>query len=204
LAENCGRERSRDVPHHPEPFYRSARKGWFVQVGKRQIPLGLDQDPKRDRKTGKPIPSQAILDRYHETMRRRDDFEEPRAPAGTSPLVVVVIDQFLEWVERRKAKRTYEWYQRHCQAFAKSIPRDLIVAKLKPFHLTSLCDAYPEWSPTTKHGLCRAVQRALRWAAKQGTIDRSPLGDVEKPEPQNRRTGTWCSRRKSTTGSSAC
>ena len=63
------------MPHHPEPFYRSARKGWFVQVGKRQIPLGIDQEPKRDRKTGRPIPSQEILDRYHETMRRRDEFE---------------------------------------------------------------------------------------------------------------------------------
>jgi integrase len=174
------------VPHHPEPFYHSARKGWFVQVGRRQIALGLDPDPKRDRRTGRPIPSQEILDRYHETMRRRDELDGPRAPAGTSPLVVVVVDQFLEWVERRKAKRTYEWYQRHCQAFAKSIPRDLTVAQLKPFHLTGLCDAHPEWSPTTKHGLCRAVQRALRWAARQGTIDRSPLGDVEKPEPQDR------------------
>src|SRR5205823_13946347 len=52
----CGRElRQRKepaMPHHPEPFYRSARKGWFVQVGRRQVPLGLDPEPRRDKKTG--------------------------------------------------------------------------------------------------------------------------------------------------------
>ena len=46
------------MAHHPEPFYRIARKGWFVQLGKRQLLLGHDADPRRDRKSGKPIPSQ--------------------------------------------------------------------------------------------------------------------------------------------------
>lgn len=175
------------MPHHPEPFYRSARKAWFVQLGKRQVPLGHDAEPRRDRKTGKPIPSQEVLDRYHETMRNRASIEEEERPArGGSPVVLVIIDQFLDWVQRRKAPRTFEWYHRHCLAFAKSVERDLTVAQLRPFHLTNLCDAHPEWSPTTKHGLCRAVQRALRWSERQGLIDRSPLGEVEKPEPQDR------------------
>jgi hypothetical protein len=51
------------MPHHPEPFYCSARKGWFVQIGKRQAPLGLDSDPRRDKKTGRPVPPQEVLDR---------------------------------------------------------------------------------------------------------------------------------------------
>ncbi len=51
------------MPHHPEPFYCSVRKGWFVQIGKRQAPLGLDSDPRRDKKTGRPVPPQEVLDR---------------------------------------------------------------------------------------------------------------------------------------------
>jgi hypothetical protein len=32
------------MPHFPKPFYRSARKAWFVQIGSRQISLGTDRD----------------------------------------------------------------------------------------------------------------------------------------------------------------
>jgi integrase len=158
------------VPHHPAPFYRSARKAWFLQLGKRQIRLAADE--------------KEAWKRYHELMAANEN-ESPPRPVDAS-LAVVVIDEFLGWVERRKARRTYEWYQRHCEEFAKSIPAGLKVSEIKPLHLTRLVDAHGDWSPTTKHGLCRAVQRAFNWAQRQGMIDRSPLGIVEKPEPQDR------------------
>ena len=143
-------KRSRHA-HHPEPFYRTARKGWFVQIGKRQVPLGRDPSPKPDRKTGKPIAPASALSAYHEIM---SDHEEPQpAPVVDATYAVVIIDQFLGWVERHKYERTHEWYQRHCQMFAKSIPRDLTIPRLKPLHLTNLCDAHADWSPTTKHGI---------------------------------------------------
>ena len=153
-----------------KPFYRESRRLWYVQLDGRQINLGSDE--------------KEAWRRYHEMMATRGR-DVPVTPVDTT-MAVVVIDLFLGWVERHKARRTYEWYQRHCQTFAKSIPVALKVVELKSLHLTRLCDRHNDWSPTTRHGLCRAVQRAFNWAQRQGMIDRSPLGMVEKPEPQDR------------------
>jgi integrase len=173
------------MPRHPEPFYRNARHGWFVQVGKRQIKLGRDPSPQRN-KEGVPVAPAPILKKYHEVMATLEEEKPPEPPPVNPTFAVEVIDTFLDWVERHKAPRTYEWYVRHCQLFSESIGKDMAVAELRPRHLTELCDAHPEWMPNSKHALCRAVQRAFRWAAEQGYIDRSPLAKVEKPQPEER------------------
>lgn len=152
-----------------KPFYRESRRLWYVQLDGRQINLGSDE--------------KEAWRRYHEMMADRGQ-EVPVAPVDTS-LAVVILDQFLEWVERRKSQRTYEWYKRHLLNFSDAIPHTLAVDQLKPHHVTAICDKR-DWSPTTKHGFCRAVQRAFRWAARQGLIARTPIADVEKPEPQDR------------------
>src|SRR5262249_18534115 len=82
--------------------------------------------------------------------------------------------------------RTYEWYRRHCQAFAKSIGRKLLIEDLKPNHVTPVYERHFDWSPTTKHGFCRAVRRAFRWAQDEGIIQQTPLKKVAKPEPEDR------------------
>jgi integrase len=155
------------LPHHPKPFFRPSRNLWYVQINGKQHNLGPDEG--------------RAFERYHELMRSA---RQGKPVAGD--LVVAVIDAFLEWVEQNKAPRTYEWYQRHCQAFASGVPATLTVAQFKPFHLTGLLGKHPDWSPTTKNGLCRAVQRAFRWAEKEGLIHRSPLAGVEKPKARTR------------------
>jgi integrase len=170
------------MPHCPKPFYRAPLKRWYVQLDGKQIPLGHDPKPARGRR-GKPLPPQEVLDRYHELMTTRKNNGHM---AVTSDLAVAVIDQFLDWVERRKAPRTYEWYRRHLQNFARSIPKDLSVSRLKPHHVTQVLDAHDDWSPSTKHGFARCVQRAFRWAADEGLIPRSPLAGLTKPEAEAR------------------
>jgi integrase len=101
-------------------------------------------------------------------------------------LVLGVLDAFLEWVKQNAAERTFEWYRRHCREFARAIPPLLSVAELKPFHLTQVLNARANWSNSTKHGFCRAVQRAFRWAEEQGLIDRSPLARFKKPRARRR------------------
>src|SRR5947209_15033789 len=100
----------------------------------------------------------------------------------TTDLAVAVVDQFLEWVQRRKAPRTYEWYQRHLQHFAAEVPRDLTVAKLRPNHVTQIIDAHDDWSSSNKHGFARCVKRAFRWAVDEGLIELSPVRRLDKPE----------------------
>lgn len=170
------------MPHFPKPFYREPLARWYVQIARKQVPLGQEPKPKRDR-LGKPIPPKDVIDRYHELMASRS--AEPESPVPAD-LAVAVVDQFLEWVERRKAPRTYEWYRRHLETFAKAIPRTLPVAKLKPNHVTQIIDAHDEWSPSTKHGFARCAQRAFRWASDEGLINRSPLIGLTKAEPEER------------------
>ncbi len=85
------------MPHYPKPFYREPLARWYVQIAKKQIPLGHDPKPKRD-KTGKPIPPKDVVERYHELMVNRDDDAQQVSPALVkNPPVAALLDEFLEW-----------------------------------------------------------------------------------------------------------
>ena len=62
------------MPRQPRPFFREQTQSWYVQLGKRQFPLGKDEE-------------QALL-RYHHLMAGRT---EP----GPSLTVSRLIDDFL-------------------------------------------------------------------------------------------------------------
>jgi integrase len=154
------------MPRFPKPWFRKERRAWFVQLHGRQHNLGPDRH--------------AAFERYHELMAR------PRRRLLPSEAVPAVIDLFLDWCEKNRARRTYEWYQARCKAFVDTIPPTLRVSELRPYHLQTWIDAHPEWAPGNKRNACRAIQRAMNWAEKQGYIDRSPVAHFEKP-PQGRR-----------------
>jgi integrase len=158
---------------HPEPFWRDARKCWFVQIGKKQHRLSPDRDE--------------AFQLYHALMSRKPEEKQPTPPPAAL-LAVEVLDRFLDWVKGQQAARTYEWYQRHLQHIASAIPARLTVAELKPWHVSRVMDAHPGWSANTRNGFARAVQRAFRWAMRQGLIDGAPLAFVEKPALEARET----------------
>ena len=153
-----------------QPYFHKARKTWFVWMGKggdrHQLNLGKEKDE--------------AFTKWHELMASK----EPLTPKVA---VVRLLDQFLDWVKRRRSERTYEWYLMHLQSFAKYIGKRLKVADLKPKHVTAWIDRkHPHDSPSTQHGAIRAVQRAFSWAEKEGHIIRSPVASVEKPTPVRR------------------
>lgn len=150
------------MAHFPKPFFRKPRGLWYVQIDGKQYNLGPDE-------------TQA-LERYHDLMRNR-----PREKADVS-LALGVVDAFLQWAKDNKAPRTYEWYQRHLQTFAKSVPTLLSVGQLKKHHLTACLAEQKALGSTTKNGLCRAVCRAFQWAENEEIILRSPFRRVEKPK----------------------
>lgn len=151
----------------PKPFFRTARNSWFLQVGGKQIKLGPDRD--------------AAFRRYHELMG------QPEAPpARADPASVVgILDAFLDWCLNHKAGRTYDWYRGYLESFARSLPRGLDTAKLKPFHVQQWLDANPGWK-TGKRGAVIAVQRAFNWAVRMGHIEASPVRSIEKPKAGRR------------------
>ena len=153
----------------PKPWYRPARGVWFVTLDGHQYNLGPDQA--------------AAFEKYKALLNK------PRTAhpiSISSDAVVAIIDKFLEWSQEHRAPETYEWYRYRLQHFVTSIDKTLTVAQLKHYHLDEWLGQHPGWSGGTKHGMARAVQRALRWATRKGYIERSPIDDYEKPRPGKR------------------
>lgn len=154
------------MPRFPKPWFRKDRDCWYVQLDGKQHNLGPDR--------------KLAFKRYHDLMA------QPRKRRVPSETVPAIIDLFLDWCEKNRAKRTYEWYQVRCQAFIDTISPDLRVSDLRPHHLQTWVDSHTTWAPGNKRNACRAIQRAMNWAVKQGYIEKSPIAHFEKP-PQGRR-----------------
>lgn len=101
-----------------------------------------------------------------------------------SAFVVGLVDGYLDWCQKHRSPRTYEWYQSHLQSFIDSLnePEFLRVEDLKPFHVLAWTDAHPRWGDSHRRGAITAIQRAFHWAEKVGHIDKSPVRNIEKPE----------------------
>jgi hypothetical protein len=91
------------MPKFPKPSFRTARNAWFVQVACKQINLGPDRE--------------AALRRYHELIGRSKAALKPVA----SDTVLGVLDAFLEWCQKHKAGRTYDWYRGYLESFARTL-----------------------------------------------------------------------------------
>src|SRR5262245_26579598 len=156
---------------YPQPFWHSQVSAWYVQIGKKQIRLSPDKDE--------------AFRLYHAIMQQPENKIE-LATLGSSALVVEILDAFLDWTKKNQTPRTYDWHRDNIQKFAKAIPVGLTVEALKPFHVTEVMDAHPEWKANTKNGFARSIQRAFRWAHKQGHLERNPIPFVEKPGRERR------------------
>ena len=152
----------------PQPFFRSATKSWYVQLGQRQVPLGPDKD--------------AAWDEYHRLMTERKDIE-----ATADATVCAVLEAFLDWVKDWRSAGTYRWYSENLSKFARHIGTKLKLLDLRERHVTAWIDQeYKGLAPDTIYGAIRAVQRAMNWAVKRGFIPKSPVKDVEKPQQRPR------------------
>jgi len=148
------------MPKFPKPWSRKGR-GWFVTLDGKQLPLGKQKA--------------RAFERYHDLMRQPRE-QRIVAPESVSGLV----DQFLDWVQKHRARDTYLWYQFRLQLFAQRYP-DLLVAELKPFHVQQWIDSYPNLSSGSKRNHARSIQRCLSWCEEQGLIDKNPIRHFKKP-----------------------
>ncbi len=152
------------MPHFPKPYFLSSRKIWKVQIKGKQTNLGADRDE--------------AFRKYHELMARSVEL-----PTRS---IVGVVDRYLEWCQEHRATETYEWYRWRLQLFCEFIGSQLTVGQLRHFHVDDWLKQRPDWSSGTKHGMARAVMRALRWAKRKGHIEINPLAHYEKPRPGKR------------------
>jgi integrase len=155
------------VPHFPKPFFRSARNAWYVQIGTRQVKLGADRD--------------SAFQRYHELM------SEPIAARAAPPqipsdqLVVVMVDEYLDWCQKHRSSDTYRWYKDRLNDFCQAIPAELTLDRLKPHHVQKWVDAKEGLASGSRRNLIAAVKRAMNWAEEQGYVERSPIAHLRKP-----------------------
>jgi integrase/recombinase XerC len=154
------------MAHYPKPFFRPARNLWYVQLDGRQFNLGSDKP--------------AAFKTYHGLMQQRAETkpQQPLSLPGSDRLVVVIVDEFLDWCQKNRAEATYEWYQDRLEAFCKTIAPTLTVDLLKPHHVQKWADEYPAGS---RRNLIRSAKRVFNWAEEQGRIERSPLVHMKKP-----------------------
>lgn len=150
----------------PKPWYRESRGVWYVTLYGKQHNLGSDRE--------------AAFARYRELISAQ---KQPVVVAGES--VACVIDRFLDWAQKHRARGTYEWYRDRCQSFLRVHPR-LTVTELRPFHVQEWVDSHAGWSDGHKRGCIIAIQRPLRWALKMGYIEQNPIAHIEKPAPGRR------------------
>src|SRR5271168_4446043 len=147
------------MAHFPKPFFRSARNAWFVQIGDRQVKLSADKDE--------------AFTRYHEMMAKPSLPPVTQAEAGK--LVVVIVDEFLDWCEKHRAPDTYRWYKDRLNSFIATIDPALTVDQLKPHHVQKWVDNYGvPLKSGSRRNLIASVKRSMRWAEEQGY---PPAGD---------------------------
>jgi len=114
------------MPHFPKPFFRSARNAWFVQVGDRQIKTGpltrmkLRSLPRVDGQASLPAITQAEAQK----------------------LVVIIVDEFLDWCQKHRAPDTYRWYKDRLNSFVATIDPALTADQFKPHHVQKWVDNY--------------------------------------------------------------
>lgn len=145
----------------PKPWWHSSWGEWCVHIKGKRHRLGPDKD--------------AAEIRFHELMSK------PEKQKLSSDSVAVILDSFLDWVKKHKAKRTYKWYSDFAQSFLDHAPKRLTVGQLKPFHVQEWVDSKDTWSDSTRKGAITTIKTALRFACKQGYIDSSPIAYIEKP-----------------------
>lgn len=155
-----------------EPFWRSDRSCYYVQHGTRQVRLSPDKDE--------------AWRLWHEFMARPPEQpERPNIPTGPEAEAIEILDAFLDWCQKHKAGRTYDWYRGYLDSFVRSLPSGLTMAQLKPFHVQQWIDGNPSWK-TGKRGAIIAVQRAFNWAVRMGLIAANPVRTLEKPKAGRR------------------
>ena len=96
-----------------------------------------------------------------------------------------LFDFFLEWLQHNRSTATYGWYQYRLQRFADFYP-DLTVSQLKPFHGQQWVDQYQEHAKTTSRNYMRSVKSCLKWATRQGYIEKDPIDGLEVPAGEAR------------------
>jgi integrase len=178
------------VARTPSPWFRAARAVWCVTVRGKHHNLGSHPEgfPAPRKQRGRWNAPDSIKQRFYELLADSSAPDLPDAPTAAKMSVAEVCEKYLDWCQKHRSARTYEWYQDHIQRFLDSLPdpAGMPAADLKPFRLVEWADRHPTWGDSHRRGALIAVQRPFNWAAKLGYIPANPLRGLELPEIRRR------------------
>jgi integrase/recombinase XerC len=163
------------MARRPKPWWHTDRQCWYVHIDGQRYRLGPDDD-EADRE-------------FHRLMSLPPEQRAPKAAVPpTSPTVAEIFEKYLEWCQKHRAPRTYNWYRDHIQSFVDTLDKsdEMQVADLKPYHVVDWAGRHPSWGDNYRRGAIVAIQRPMNWAAKLGYIVASPIPYIEKPQPTRR------------------
>lgn len=152
------------MAHFPKPFFKKARGLWYVEINRKQVNLGADRDE--------------AFRQYHQLMLH------PREQPVSSDSLAGVIDSYLDWVQKRRSPDTYEWYRYRLQRLVSKYP-EMRVSALRPYHVEQWVDDY-ELAVTSRRNYFRSIKTCLRWAVRQGYLDKNPIAGLEIPGGERR------------------
>ncbi len=146
----------------PKPFFRTPRKLWYVQIGKKQYNLGPDKE--------------AAFNEYHRLMAA------PPVEVDAT-LVVGVLDGFLTWGKGKRSARTCEFHQWYIQRFVDWLPEaaTMRAAALRPHHVQAWIDSLGSVSDSHRHNAIQSVKRAFSWATEFGFVEKNPIASLRSP-----------------------
>ncbi len=154
------------MAHFPKPFFKKARSLWYVEINRKQINLGPDRDE--------------AFRQYHQLMLN------PREQSVSADSLAGVVDAYLEWVQKHRAADTYEWYRYRLQRLVTKYP-EMRGNTLRPYHIEQWVDDY-DLAVTSQRNYYRSIKTCLRWAVKQGYLERNPIAALEVPGADRRET----------------
>lgn len=160
----------------PKPWWNAEKQAWYVNIDGERYKLGPEED-QADRE-------------FHRLMSLTPEQRAPKTPTTVTDGLIVaeLFDRYLDWVQKHRAPRTYDWYREHLQSFTDSLSKSdtMPVADLKPYHVVEWADSHPSWGANFRRGALIAIQRPFNWAAKLGYITASPIPYLEKPQATRR------------------
>jgi integrase len=156
------------------PWWRKAKRGWYVWHDGRQRSLGV-----RDRKDRK-----AAYQAWHELLAETGKRKERRGEATVGR----VISEFLDDVADRVTEKTRRNYAHFLGCFAK-VRGSVRAEELAPTEAERFARVQASWSDTSKAYFLGVLVSAFRWALRAQLIRANPLAGVVKPPKASR--GAW-------------
>jgi integrase len=172
------------MARQPGLWYRAQRDAWYTKIDGRPYMLAKGKANRADAQRA-----------FHGLMAQRGKALEQIDDPPIGELYAAWLEELDDRVARDDlAPRTREWYEMILCGFAEACG-DLRASELRPHHVKAwLADrAKPGegmkrgMGPTSRHHAVATVKAILRWALKDGRIDKDPLASLEMPARQLRR-----------------